>query len=103
MVTGITNIISTIFIIAGLFFVVVGTIGLIRFPDFYSRMHATGKCDTLGEGLMIVGLMVYQGFDLISIKLLFLVIFIFVANPVATHAIARRAYKVGLEPWRVKK
>lgn len=103
MLTAITNIISTIFIIAGLFFVLVGTIGLLRFPDFYTRMHATGKCDTLGEGLMLVGLMVYQGLDLISVKMLFLVIFIFVANPVATHAIARRAYKVGLEAWRLEK
>ncbi|MBN1133385.1 MAG: monovalent cation/H(+) antiporter subunit G [Methanosarcinaceae archaeon] len=103
MLTTITNIISTIFIITGLFFVLVGTIGLLRFPDFYTRMHATGKCDTLGEGLMLVGLMVYQGFDLISVKMLFLVIFIFVANPVATHAIARRAYKVGLEAWRLEK
>jgi len=103
MLTGIIEIICTIFIIAGLFFVVVGTIGLLRFPDFYSRMHATGKCDTLGEGLILVGLMVYQGFDLISVKLLFLATFIFIANPVATHAIARKAYKVGLEPWRVKK
>ena len=103
MLTAITNIISTIFIIAGLFFVLVGTIGLLRFPDFYTRMHATGKCDTLGEGLMLIGLMVYQGFDLISVKMLFLVIFIFVANPVATHAIARRAYKVGLEAWRLEK
>ena len=103
MLTAITNLISTIFILAGLFFVLVGTIGLLRFPDFYTRMHATGKCDTLGEGLMLIGLMVYQGFDLISVKMLFLVIFIFVANPVATHAIARRAYKVGLEAWRLEK
>jgi multicomponent Na+:H+ antiporter subunit G len=103
MLTDIINIITTIFILAGLFFVVVGTIGLLRFPDFYTRMHATGKCDTLGEGLIIVGLMIYQGFDLISVKLLFLITFIFVVNPVATHAIARRAYKVGLEPWRLNK
>jgi multicomponent Na+:H+ antiporter subunit G len=46
---------------------------------------------------------IYQGFDLLSVKMLFLVIFIFVANPVATHAIARKAYKVGLEPWRLPK
>ena len=98
----IINIISLIFIILGLFFIIAGTVGLIRFPDFYSRMHATGKCDTLGEGLVIIGLIIYQGFDLISVKLLFLVIFIFVANPVATHAIARAAYKVGLQPWRRK-
>ncbi|MBE0524403.1 MAG: monovalent cation/H(+) antiporter subunit G [Methanosarcinales archaeon] len=96
----ISNIISVVFIFIGLFFIVAGTVGLIRFPDFYSRMHATGKCDTLGVGLMIIGLIIYNGLNFISVKLLFLVIFIFIANPVATHAIARAAYKVGLRPWR---
>ncbi len=100
MLTTIINVISTIFILAGLFFIIAGTIGLIRFPDFYSRMHATGKCDTLGEGLVIMGLIIYNGLNFISVKLLFLVIFIFVVNPVATHAIARAAYKVGLQVWR---
>lgn len=100
MFTNIYNIISTIFILSGLFFVLAGTVGLLRFPDFYSRMHATGKCDTLGEGLIITGLIIYNGLNFISLKLLLLVIFIFVANPVATHAIARAAYRVGLQPWR---
>ncbi|MDF1558063.1 MAG: monovalent cation/H(+) antiporter subunit G [ANME-2 cluster archaeon] len=100
MLLNLVNVISAIFIIVGLFFIVVGTIGLLRLPDFYSRMHATGKCDTLGVGLTITGLLIYNGFNFISVKLLFLVIFIFVANPVATHAIARAAYKVGLQPWR---
>lgn len=100
MLTTIINVISTTFILAGLFFIIAGTIGLIRFPDFYSRMHATGKCDTLGEGLVIMGLIIYNGLNFISVKLLFLVIFIFVVNPVATHAIARAAYKVGLQVWR---
>ena len=100
MLTTIINVISTIFILAGLFFIIAGTIGLIRLPDFYSRMHATGKCDTLGEGLVIMGLIIYNGLNFISVKLLFLVIFIFVVNPVATHAIARAAYKVGLQVWR---
>ncbi|MCD4841897.1 MAG: monovalent cation/H(+) antiporter subunit G [Methanosarcinales archaeon] len=100
MLITVINVISALFIISGLFFIVVGTIGLLRLPDFYSRMHATGKCDTLGVGLTIIGLIIYNGFNFISVKLLFLVVFIFVANPVATHAIARAAYKVGLPPWR---
>lgn len=100
MLTDIYNVISAIFLGFGLFFIVVGTIGLLRLPDFYSRMHATGKCDTLGVGLTITGLMIYNGLNFISVKLLFLVIFIFIANPVATHAIARAAYNVGLRPWR---
>ncbi len=77
-----------------------GTIGFVRFPDFYSRMHATGKCDTLGEGLMLVGLIVYGGATFVSVKILFLIMFILLANPTSTHAIAKAAYDVGLEPWR---
>ncbi|MDP3105461.1 MAG: monovalent cation/H(+) antiporter subunit G [Candidatus Methanoperedens sp.] len=100
MTINIINVISAVFIIAGLFFIVVGTIGLLRLPDFYSRMHATGKCDTLGVGLTITGLIIYNGLNFISVKLLFLVIFIFIVNPVATHAIARAAHKVGLQAWR---
>lgn len=100
MPINIFNVISAVFIIAGLFFIVVGTIGLLRLPDFYSRMHATGKCDTLGVGLTIIGLMIYNGLNFISVKLLFLVIFIFIVNPVATHTIARAAHKVGLQVWR---
>jgi multicomponent Na+:H+ antiporter subunit G len=100
MLITVINAISAVFIISGLFFIVVGTIGLLRLPDFYSRMHATGKCDTLGVGLTIFGLIIYNGFNFISVKLLFLVAFILIANPVATHAIARAAYKVGLQPWR---
>jgi multicomponent Na+:H+ antiporter subunit G len=63
-------------------------------------MHATGKCDTLGEGLMLVGLIVYGGATFVSVKILLLIIFILLANPTSTHAIAKAAYDVGLEPWR---
>lgn len=89
----------------GTFFMVVGTIGLLRFPDFYTRLHATGKCDTLGEGLIILGAVVYHLFYyseslLVPIKLLFLIFFIFIANPTATHAIVKAAYETGLKPWK---
>jgi len=96
----ITNIVVVVLLVAGIFFMLVGTIGFLRFPDFYSRIHATGKCDTLGEGLMLTGLMIYSGFSFISVKILFLIIFILVANPTSTHAIAKAAYDVGLQPWK---
>jgi len=90
----------------GIFFMFVGAIGLLRFPDFYTRLHATGKCDTLGEGLIILGLIVYHFFHylrtpLVPVKLLFLILFIFIANPTATHAIVKAAYLTGLTPWRL--
>ena len=108
----IINSLVILLLIVGLFFMLSGTIGFVRFPDFYSRMHATGKCDTLGEGLMLFALIIYMiGYEgiyngdlehalFISIKILFLIIFILLANPTSTHAIAKAAYDVGLEPWK---
>ena len=98
--TTITNMITVVLLLVGAFFMLAGTIGFVRFPDFYSRMHATGKCDTLGEGLMLVALIVYGGATFVSMKILFLIMFILLANPTSTHAIAKAAYDVGLEPWR---
>ncbi|MEA1906292.1 MAG: monovalent cation/H(+) antiporter subunit G [Euryarchaeota archaeon] len=99
-ITNLTNVITILLLLVGAFFMLAGTIGFVRFPDFYSRMHATGKCDTLGEGLMLVGLIVYGGATFVSVKILLLIIFILLANPTSTHAIAKAAYDVGLEPWR---
>jgi multicomponent Na+:H+ antiporter subunit G len=99
-------------LLVGLFFTVAGTIGFVRFPDFYSRMHATGKCDTLGEGLMLLALIIYMiGYEgifkgdlvhafFVSVKIIFLILFILLANPTSTHAIAKAAHDVGLEPWK---
>ncbi|HDJ38119.1 MAG TPA: monovalent cation/H(+) antiporter subunit G, partial [Methanosarcinales archaeon] len=88
----ITNMLTITLLLVGVFFMIAGTIGFVRFPDFYSRMHATGKCDTLGEGLMLVALIVYGGATFVSVKILFLITFILLANPTSTHAIAKAAY-----------
>lgn len=98
----IINIVSGIFIFAGCFFIVVASIGMLRLPDFYTRLHAGGKADTLGQGLIFLGLIIYEGFNLISLKMLFIVVFIFLANPTATHAAAKAAFLSGLKPWRKK-
>jgi len=84
----------------GLFFMIIGPLGLIRFPDFYTRIHASGKCDTLGEGLILLGFILYEGFTFEAVKLVFLVLFIYVLTPTATHAIVRAAYVMGLKPWK---
>jgi multicomponent Na+:H+ antiporter subunit G len=94
------NTLALIFIVIGLFFMVVGAIGLIRFPDFYTRVHATGKCDTLGEGMILFGLVLYEGMNLVAVKILLLVIFIFITSPTAVHAILNVAYARGVEPWK---
>ncbi|MGQ9646989.1 MAG: monovalent cation/H(+) antiporter subunit G [Thermodesulfobacteriota bacterium] len=102
----ILHVIVTALLGAGLFFTFVGSIGLLRFPDFYTRLHATGKCDTLGGGLIILGLLIYHFFQysgtpLVPAKLLFLIVFIFIANPTATHALMKAAYQTGIKPWRL--
>jgi len=81
------------FVSAGVFFLVTGAAGLIRFPDFYTRMHASGKCDTLGVLLVLLGIACHVGASLISAKILLIAAFIFVSSPTATHAIARSALR----------
>jgi multicomponent Na+:H+ antiporter subunit G len=74
-------------------------VGMIRFPDVYSRMHASGKCDTLGLSLMLGGLIIYQGFDLVSVKMLFIIFFVLFTGPIAIHSLFRAAIKSGHEMW----
>lgn len=73
----------------GLFFFLVGTIGLLRFKDVMTRVHSAAKCDTLGALLCILALMLYSGAGFISLKLLFVIIFLWMTNPTATHLIAK--------------
>ncbi|MFW5976666.1 MAG: monovalent cation/H(+) antiporter subunit G [Bacillota bacterium] len=88
----IREIVASLFLISGLFFFSVGTIGLIRLPDIYTRMHASTKCDTLGVSLILIGIMINLGLTWLSLKLLLIIIFIWLTNPTAAHAIGRAAY-----------
>jgi len=84
--------------IAGLFFVLAGTLGVLRLPDFYTRLHAAGMTDTLGAELILLGLIIQSGFTQMSLKLLMVAFFLLMTSPTATHAIAFAAHKAGLEP-----
>lgn len=90
-------------ITAGAVFCVIGAIGLLRMPDFYTRMHAASVIETLGAGLLIAGMMLQAGLSLISVKLLFVALLIFFASPTATHALARAARFRGLKPMTKEK
>lgn len=94
----VVNLLSWGFILSGSFFVLVGAIGLLRMPDLYTRMHAASVTETLGAGLLIVGLMIQAGFGLVTLKLLFLLALFFFAGPVASHALAQAALHEGVEP-----
>jgi len=80
-----------------------GSIGLVRFPDFYTRMHATGKSDTLAVLFCLFGVAIYHGLTLDSIKLVLIAVFVFIANPTGTHSICRAAFRCNIKPWTRKK
>ena len=91
--------IAAVLVGSGTFFLLMGALGLLRFPDFYTRMHAAGKCDTLGSLLVLTGLACYGGLTLASVKILVMALLIFVTSPTAAHAVARAAHKNGLPFW----
>lgn len=93
------HIISILLVSLGILFMLVGSIGIIRLPDFYSRTHPVSKSDTLGIIFVILGLVIYEGTTLSSLKLLLVVVFIALSNPVGTHALSRAALKSGLNPF----
>ena len=98
------NLLTIVLLGAGLVFVLAGTIGVIRLPDFFTRLHAAGMTDTLGAELILFGLIVQaDGWQMIA-KLLLVAFFLFVTSPTATHAIAHAAYRAGEKPvlgrWR---
>ena len=97
------NIVAGAFLFAGFFFFFTSTVGLLRLPDFYSRLHATGKGDTLGVCLCLIGLAIHEGLNLVSLKIVFIAAFMFLAQPTATHAISRAGLKSGLKIWTRQK
>lgn len=96
------NALCVALVVAGVFFLFMGTVGLLRFPDCYTRMHAAGKCDTLGSLLVVTGLALHAP-PLTAIKILFVSVFIFLTGPTSTHAIARAALRNKLPVWAAER
>lgn len=95
----VVDILSWALILTGSFIIVVGGIGLVRLPDFYTRGHAAGMTDTLGSALVILGMMAEAGWSLNMARLLFILIFLFFTSPTASHALGHAALFSGLKPW----
>jgi multicomponent Na+:H+ antiporter subunit G len=96
--TVLQNILSVLLICLGIFFMLVGSIGILRLPDFYSRTHAVSMSDALGISSVMLGLIVYEGFTQSSLKLLLIVLFIALSNPIGSHALSRAAFKNKVKP-----
>ncbi len=90
---------AAVFMGLGLIFLVGSMIGMLRLPDFYSRVHASGNSETLGTMLVFLGLAVYNGVSITSAKLLIILMFIFVGNPIGSHILTKAAYKTGHPVW----
>ena len=92
------DVLSWICLLGGAVFLLVGAIGLLRFPDFYTRLHAVSVCDTLGAGLVLIGLMLQGGLSLVTVKLLLMFYFMLFSGPTAVHALAEAAFQGKLKP-----
>lgn len=92
------DMLSWVLLVSGGIFVIISTIGMLRFPDFYTRLHAASIADTLGAMLISAGLILQVGFDLIAVKLLLIFFFVLFTTPTAAHALAKAALHGNLRP-----
>ena len=90
------DIFSSALLLLGVFFGISGAVGLFRFPDFFTRVHASSVTDTLAAMLIIGGLLLQTSLDLNTAKLLFILLFLLVTGPTASHALAKSARHGGL-------
>ena len=93
------SVLSGFFILLGVLALLIGALGLLRLPDVYCRIHAVGMIDTAGASFIILGLAIHEGVSLVTVKLLFIGIFLFFTSPIATHAVAQVAHKSGVVPF----
>ena len=92
------DVLSWIFLVSGSFFCLTGAVGLLRFPEFFSRIHAASLTDTLGASLILIGLMLQAGWSMALPKLILILVFSLLAGTTASHAMAKAALKSGLRP-----
>lgn len=92
------DLLSWALIVAGTLFVIVGAIGVNRFPDVFTRQHAAGMTDTAGAGFLLTGMMLQAGIGLTAVRLLFVLLFLVFTSPIATHATCRAALEAGVKP-----
>ncbi|WP_372864082.1 monovalent cation/H(+) antiporter subunit G [Spongiibacter sp.] len=92
------NVISSALLAIGSFLVLSGGLGVLRFPDVYSRMHAAGITDTLGAVMILLALMLLAGWSLVLAKLIMIMLFLLITGPTASHALGKAAWKSGLQP-----
>jgi|GEM_PF-257358 len=98
----INDIIVSFFLVVGIFFIITGTVGLLRLPDFYNRIHAPTKATTLGVSSIILGAIIhfYGVLPDAGFKELLAIVFIFLTAPVGAHMLAKAAYHSKVKIWK---
>jgi len=99
MMTIFYDTLSVVCLAAGLLFMLVGAIGVVRMPDVYLRLHAATKCSTLGLGLLLAGAVLYTRGVVVLDKSVMVLLFAFVAAPVGSHVLAKAAMRVRARQW----
>ncbi|MBC8240664.1 MAG: monovalent cation/H(+) antiporter subunit G [Alphaproteobacteria bacterium] len=94
------DILSWLLLLVGAAFVIIGAFGMLRLPDFYSRLHPAGLTDTMGAGLILLGLLLQAETGMVAIKLLIIAVLLLFTSPTSSHATARAALAAGLQIWR---
>jgi multicomponent Na+:H+ antiporter subunit G len=97
--TLVLNVISSALLATGAIFVISGGVGLLRFPDFYTRIHAAGIADTAGAGLILLGLLLQAPDWSVAVRLLIILLFIVLSGATATHTLAQAARRDGVHVW----
>jgi len=92
--------IAYVLLAIGSFCSLVGSIGIVRFPDFYNRVHANTVVVVGGCLMLILGAGISGGLDIFTVKAVVIAIFVFITNPVASHALAKAAHKSGVKLWK---
>ena len=95
------DVLSWVCILGGIFFIVVGAVGVIRMPDVYTRLHAAGMTDTMGAGLLLIGMSFQAGITLVAVRLLLIWGFLLFTSPIATYALSRAALHGNVVPIRI--
>lgn len=94
------EIVSGVLLAAGALFVISGGVGLVRFPDFYTRIHAAGITDSVGAGLILLGLLLQGAGWETAVRLLIIMVFLALTSPTSTHILAHAARRDGVPVWR---
>lgn len=97
--SGLVDIVTGLILVLGAVFTLVAAVGLLRFPDLYSRSHAASKAGTLGSGLLLLALALFAGDLAVASRAFAAFLFLLLTAPIGSHLLVRAAYYVGHKPW----